>query len=196
MRKNAWPETTLSVQYLLNCHGGGSCNGGDPGFAYDYIRKNGIVEESCAPYQAEDGLPCEPTCKTCLGFNETCEPVKPFPLWTVTENGRVIGADAMKAEIYARGPIACMMDVTPEFENYTGGIFQQFKADPIPNHIISVIGWGVENGVSYWTVRNSWGSWWGETGYFRIVIGDVFKNLGIEMLCSWAVPEIPPVLAV
>jgi len=122
--------------------------------------------------------------------------VKPFPLWTVTENGRVIGADAMKAEIYARGPIACMMDVTPEFENYTGGIFQQFKADPIPNHIISVIGWGVENGVSYWTVRNSWGSWWGETGYFRIVIGDVFKNLGIEMLCSWAVPEIPPVLAV
>ena len=29
----------------------------------------------------------------------------------------------MLAEIYARGPIACGVAVTPEFEQYTGGIF-------------------------------------------------------------------------
>lgn len=191
LRKNAWPEITLAPQYLVNCHGGGSCDGGDPGAAYEFIHKNGIVEESCAPYQATNGLECKPTCKTCWGFNETCVPVN-ATMWTTAEHGSVSGAIKMKAEIYARGPIACMIDATNELEAYTGGIFQQHKIDPIPNHIISVVGWGVENNVEYWIVRNSWGTYWGEKGYFRIVTGDIFKNLAIEAHCSWAVPNIPP----
>jgi len=67
LRKNAWPEINLAPQYLINCHGGGDCNGiliyfiyifiyffniflyyfysqiftgGDPGAAYEYIRKH------------------------------------------------------------------------------------------------------------------------------------------------------------
>jgi len=148
------------------------------------------VEESCAPYQAQDGLACDPVCKTCWGFNETCVAVN-ATMWTVTEHGSVIGEAAMKAEIYARGPIACMLDATDELRAYKGGIFEQTTVDIIPNHIISVVGWGVENEVEYWIVRNSWGTYWGEKGYFRIVTGSAFKNLGIELLCSWAVPSIP-----
>lgn len=190
LRKNAWPEVNLAPQHLINCHGGGTCDGGDPAFAHEWIAKHGIVEESCAPYQALNGLECTPTCKTCLGFNQTCNAVN-ATLWTVSEHGTIIGEHAMKAEIYARGPIPCMIDATTELEAYTGGIFEQKKMAPIPNHVISVLGWGVENDVEYWIVRNSWGTYWGEKGYFRIVTGDVFKNLAIESLCSWAVPVIP-----
>eukprot|EP01046_Picozoa_sp_COSAG06_P031749 COSAG06_NODE_3118_length_5830_cov_5.051649_5_plen_74_part_00 len=33
--------------------------------------------------------------------------------------------------------------------------------------------------------RNSWGTYWGEHGWFRIVRGT--NNLGIEANCDWAV---------
>lgn len=190
LRKAAWPEIMLAPQHLINCEGGGDCDGGDQGAAYEFISDEGIVEESCAPYQAVNGLACKPACKNCMGFNETC-PVVNATLWKVSEYGSVKGEKEMKAEIYARGPLACSIDATPKLEAYTGGIFKEFEPLPMANHVISVVGFGVENGVSYWIARNSWGSYWGENGWFRIVMGTAFENLGIQDNCAWAVPIIP-----
>jgi hypothetical protein len=40
-------------------------------------------------------------------------------------------------------------------------------------------------------VISSWGQYWGEDGWFRIVVGSEFENLAIETSCSWGVPIIP-----
>jgi hypothetical protein len=46
---------------------------------------------------------------------------------------------------------------------------------------VEVVGFGVENGVKYWVIRNHWGSYWGEKGFFRLIRG--INNLWIEHNC-------------
>ena len=70
----------------------------------------------------------------------------------MAEHGRLHGAHAMKAEIFARGPISCGIDATKKLDKYEGGIFAEYKPLATINHIISVIGWGVEDDVEYWCV--------------------------------------------
>lgn len=90
-------------------------------------------------------------------------------------------------EIYQRGPIACGIAVPDALENYTGGIYNDTTGDMDIVHDISVVGYGVEDGTKYWVVRNSWGSHWGELGFFRVVRGT--NNIAIESDCAWATPR-------
>lgn len=59
------------------------------------------------------------------------------------------------------------------------------------DHEISLVGWGeklLKNGstIKYWIGRNSWGSKWGEFGFFKMLRGENY--LGIEDNCAWAIP--------
>lgn len=88
--------------------------------------------------------------------------------------------------------IACRTGVNAEpLVKYVGGIVRDTHFwHMLVNHIVSIVGWGIddESGDTYWIVRNSWGQYWGEMGYFRILAG---KNaLGIEMEVAWATPGI------
>mmetsp|Transcript_26623 Transcript_26623/g.50450 ORF Transcript_26623/g.50450 Transcript_26623/m.50450 type:complete len:605 (+) Transcript_26623:2096-3910(+) len=198
------PVVNLSPQVLINFNGGGTCEGGMPASAYRYIQQNGIPDQTCQVYQAADlggrkGRSCDELCicETCspnaTSFSPgSCVAVEDPPLYYVSEHGSVKGADNMKAEIFARGPIGCGIAADDAFEAYTGGIFEEEKRFAMVNHEISIAGWGVsDDGVEYWIGRNSWGTWWGENGWFRIKMHE--NNLNVESGCDWGVPSLTKV---
>ena len=205
MRKAAWPDINLSIQFLLNCQMGGSCNGGDHLATYKAIQEYGSIPyDDCMIYQAcssdsnEDGcknkalFECTPTniCKTCDTFSArggSCTPIMQYPNATIASFGAVKGSANMMTEIYKNGPIACGINAE-EIVDYEGGVLDLPHKLKTINHIISVVGWGYDETLykQYWVIRNSWGSYWGELGFMRLVLGE--NQLGIEKTCAFAIP--------
>lgn len=186
-RNSTYPEMNLAPQLLLNCGNCGSCNGGWPSCVYSWISKNGIVDESCLPYRALNGK-CEGHCQTCN--SNGCDNVPKYTTYRISQYGGVSGVAKMKAEIFARGPIGCGIHVSDKFVAYSGGVYSEHKLFPSINHVVSVVGWGVDPvDGEYWIGRNSWGTYWGETGFFRIVTRSGY-DLGLASGCDWAVPQL------
>jgi len=196
-RQATWPSALLSVQHIIDCAGAGDCGGGDDLPVYAYAHDVGIPDETCNNYRAVN--------QKCTAINKcyTCTPsggcaaISNYTSYKVGDYGQVSGVDDMKAEIYARGSISCGICATDQLEAYQGAnaadiVYEEYNAFPMINHIISVVGYGIDQATStpYWVVRNSWGAPWGIQGYFRIVMGKPDYNLGIESGCTFAVPTV------
>jgi cathepsin X len=191
LRRAAWPDYDLAIQYILNCGTdvAGSCDGGSATGAFQFVHDNGVPIDTCLQYEADD-LQCTAInqCRNCKGppGQGTCWAQANYTKFFVDQYSDVSGVDAIRAEIAARGPVAAGIDATV-LETYTGGIITATQPANI-NHIVSIVGYGTENGVDFWIVRNSWGQYWGENGWFRIVRGQ--DALGIEDMVSWATPKV------
>ena len=72
--------------------------------------------------------------------------------------------------------------------HYKGGIYEDTSGESKIRHVVSLVGWGKgADGTKYWIGRNSWGTYWGENGFFKLKRG--VNNLMIESECAWAVPH-------
>ena len=200
LNRGVWPPINLSPQVLINCKYGGDCQGGNPAVAYAKIHHHGLPDETCQAYSAKNENSCDAihVCQECFAgetpetfWPGTCHMVQKHATWYVSEYGKVRGVDAMKTEIFKRGPITCGLFANTAFMHYAGGYVIEADA-PNPwtvNHEVSVAGWGVDKrGEEYWIVRNSWGTAYGEMGWFRIRMHR--KNLNIETDCSFGVPSL------
>lgn len=74
-------------------------------------------------------------------------------------------------EALQTGPLIATMMVHQDLFTYKGGIYHHLTGREVGRHLVEMVGYGNENGVNYWICKNSWGSQWGESGYFRIRAG-------------------------
>jgi len=90
------------------------------------------------------------------------------------------GEAQIQQMIMKGGPVETAFTVYTDFENYASGIYAHTTGSMAGGHAVKFVGWGVDGGVKYWKVANSWNPYWGEKGFFRIKRGDSSANGGIE----------------
>ena len=54
------------------------------------------------------------------------------------------------------------------YMHYAGGVLSDESCGREVNHAALVVGYGSENGLEYFLVKNSWGKTWGDNGYIKI----------------------------
>lgn len=131
-----------------------------------------------------------------IDMTEECYAVPHWIGYGVKEYGAVSGELSMMKEIYARGPISCTMDASDDFMlRYAeivqrhDGVFVTDEVSDTTDHVVEVTGWGITpSGLRYWVVRNSWGTYWGQAGWFKLRRG--VDQLLIESNCTWSIPDI------
>lgn len=76
------------------------------------------------------------------------------------------------------GVVAVAIMATSSFSSYRSGVYvcTDTNCKESINHAVSVVGYGVQSGIRYWKVRNSWGARWGDGGYIKMTRDDAGKG--------------------
>ncbi|KAJ3677112.1 hypothetical protein LUZ60_002836 [Juncus effusus] len=172
---------SLSEQQLVDCGYGYNnfgCNGGLPSQAFQYIKYNGGLDtEEAYPYVGVDGV-CH--------FSANDVGVKVADAVNITQNAE----DELKHAVGLVRPVSVAFEVIDGFRSYTSGVYTSDHCGTGPmdvNHAVLAVGYGVEDGVPYWLIKNSWGADWGMDGYFKMEMG---KNMcGVATCASYPIIE-------
>ncbi|KAF6162437.1 hypothetical protein GIB67_017325 [Kingdonia uniflora] len=170
---------SLSEQQLVDCakpFNNFGCNGGLPSQAFEYIKYSGGLEtEDAYPYTGVNGI--------CRHSSENVA-VKVVDSVNITQGAE----DELKDAVAFVRPVSVAFEVVNGFKLYSGGVYTSTTcgSDPMDvNHAVLAVGYGVEDGIPYWLIKNSWGVDWGDNGYFKMEMG---KNMcGVATCASYPI---------
>jgi len=173
-RGNPALAVDLSEASLFFCIGppsGASCgNGWYMSPAMDGYKNTGVPDEACFPYSGH-----QQACSQCADWQNRAT--------KITGWHTISAAADMKTWISTKGPLATCFTVYNDFFSYTSGVYSHVSGAVAGGHCVCAIGYNDAGG--YWVCKNSWGTSWGESGFFRIAYG----QCGIDST-MWAVEGI------
>lgn len=169
--KNENPDLSidLSEQFMVSCgqewmSGIDGCDGAYHSPTFDFIETYGAIPEYCFPY-VSGGSGYVPPC------SDKCDEWQ--DLLIEIDDWHTVSSDieSIKNALIQYGPLPTTMIVYSDFYDYSGGIYEHPGSDPDPtNHLVTIVGYN--DYQSYWICKNSWGTYWGENGWFKIAYDD------------------------
>jgi C1A family cysteine protease len=171
----------LSEQELVDCatgikYGGHGCNGGQMDGAFKYVEQFGLCSDIEYPYSAT-----QTSCTKCeqIVYISSCYDVK--------SNDQLSLKNAV-----AISPVSVAIEAdTFYFQSYSGGILDSPQCGTNLDHGVLIVGYGTENRLDYWIVKNSWGENWGMNGYVKILKSNSTNDPGI---CGIAIQPSFPII--
>ncbi|UCD17387.1 MAG: C1 family peptidase [Candidatus Zixiibacteriota bacterium] len=164
-------DLDISEQHVLSCVSpGDGCNGGWMDDAYSYYKYVGGIDEQCMPYQASDDIPCANA--------QDCDILATIRDWQAIPNSRL----SIKTAVMT-APVAVAFTAYNDLYWYGGGCYYHSGYDDV-NHGVLIVGWDdtMCDGQGAWRVKNSWGYWWGDNGYFWIQYDCCHFGVGAALL--------------
>jgi len=168
-------SVNLSPQQIVDCDKSGvaGCNGGEPESAYNYVHQSGGQEGiSHYPYTAKNGA-----CK----FESTYVEAKIQSFKYGTTKG---DETTMQSNLASWGPLSICVDASA-WQHYKSGVMTSSQCCLLCrlDHCVQLVGYNTTTSPSFWIVRNSWGTSWGQDGYIYLQMG---KNpCGITDQVTW-----------
>ncbi|XP_075765252.1 digestive cysteine proteinase 1-like [Pelodiscus sinensis] len=173
--------TPLSQQALVDCSwgcGNHACDGGLVWRAFDWVRKHGGIPsaESYGPYRGQNGYCHSSSSKRLANITGYVS----IPAGNVT---------ALKAAVFKNGPVPVNIDASAKsFLFYSNGIYYEPGCGNTTlslNHAVLAVGYGVLQGESYWLIKNSWSTYWGNDGYILMSMRD--NNCGVATAATYPI---------
>jgi C1A family cysteine protease len=168
----------------------GSCDGGNYYMLASLFSQGGVVLETDDPYNASDTA-----CTTGLTYQKTL-----LDWRIISDFTTVADTNVLKDYIYTYGPVYTTIYVgdgdawDTEFGAYDGTYTLEYGGGEDPNHAVLIAGWsnnlpattgapGVP--ADGWIVKNSWGTGWGDNGYFYITYGSAQIGRESSFMYDW-----------
>lgn len=175
------------VRSGLNIHG---CDGGWPTSVFKYLqRTRQVSREKCYPYSLSSSTKHK-SCRTRnnnygrrsqLQSNDDCQ-LNPSLTssrgiqYKVLQNERDILYHVAKT-----GPVVTVLQTTNKLLFYGSGVMEDNSCSgsrDAVDHAITIVGYGRENNLDYWLIKNSWGTDWGLGGYAKVRRGQNTCSIG------------------
>eukprot|EP00644_Phytophthora_capsici_P012677 jgi/Phyca11/7941/fgenesh1_pm.PHYCAscaffold_23_\ len=152
------PLTPLSEQQVVDCDESSyACEGGFPGDALTFIQQSGgVCTEEAYPYVSGD-----------TGDRTTCQSSCTREAVTIRKVVSVPKSDAGLVQAISGRPVAVGVAAgNPTWKQYKGGVVSSCTTSTL-DHAVLAVGFS----SSYFKIKNSWGTQWGEDGYIRLKRG-------------------------
>ena len=157
----------LSEANLFFC-GGASCGmGWMPTEALKRLKEKGVPEEACFPYQPID-MSCKEGCN-----NWQKKVVK------IDKYGNV-PQQSIKEYLITKGPLIATFVVYEDFRYYSNGVYEHVWGPKLGLHCVTMVGY--DDNDNCWICKNSWGTDWGDNGWFKIKYRKCEIDLGVKYL--------------
>merc|ERR1719327_1949205 len=172
IRKGSAKAERFSINFPLYCSEyNQGCDGGYGFLQSKWAEDVGLLPEHCAPFGSASG-----TCSVQAGCSQGDVRHRATNHHYVGGFYGASAEDSIREELVSGGPVVISFEPKEDFMYYKQGVYKS-GANQIHqeweqvDHAVLLIGYGEDQGQKYWMLQNSWGSDWGETGFFRMARG-------------------------